>query len=36
MSFQHMYGQQWGALSRYLGLDLVLLRDGVGRDMYIR
>ena len=25
-----------GKLSEFLGLDLVLLRDGVGRDMYIR
>ena len=35
-SFQRLYGQQWGSLSRYLGLDMVLLRDGVGRDMYVR
>eukprot|EP01047_Picozoa_sp_COSAG01_P108632 COSAG01_NODE_37547_length_502_cov_0.635236_1_plen_111_part_10 len=35
-SFQHLYGKQWGALSNFLGLDLVLLRDGVGRDMYVR
>ena len=30
-SFQHLYGQQWGSLSKFVGLDLVLLRDGVGR-----
>lgn len=35
-TFQYFYGQQWGALSRFLGLDLVLLRDGVGRNMYVR
>jgi hypothetical protein len=35
-SFQSYYGKQWGELSRYLGLGLVLLRDGVGRDMYVR
>ena len=35
-SFQQLYGAQWGKLSNYLQIDLVLLRDGVGRDMYVR